>query len=48
MQKRDARVLGLANKFLAILRGHTDRYEALAALHIAERLFAHPLIVKQD
>jgi hypothetical protein len=44
MQKRDIKVLGLARKFLTILRKHTDRYEALDALRIAERLFSHPLI----
>jgi hypothetical protein len=48
MQIRDARVLKIAKKFLAILRGHTSYPEALDALRVAERMFAHPLSIKKD
>ena len=48
MTLRDKRVLKLANRFLEILRTHKNRYEAIDAMRIADRLFVHPVVEKND
>ena len=48
MTSRDKRVLKLANRFLEILRAHRNRYEAVDAMRIADRLFVPPVMEKDD
>jgi len=40
--EKDQRILKLAQQFLALLRGHSDRWEALEAMTVAKTMFRLP------